>query len=135
MVGRQQSMAFGHDAVPVMIGVAGEGKVKAVLHPDQSLHRIDRGRVHPYLTVPIHGHETKGRIDSLVDNREVQPVSLGNRPPVVDSGASKGINTNSEFCAANRVHVDHARKISNVSIEVVVPVRRGGAKSFRKESF
>jgi len=73
----------------------------------------------------------KRKVGSTVSltNREVQPISLGNRPPVVDSCAAKGVHTHAEFSAANGVHVDHACEISNVSIEVVVPVGRGGAKS------
>ena len=113
----------------VVVRITGEGKVKAILHRDQTLHRVDRGWVHPNLAIPIHGHETKCRIDHLVDNREVEPVSLRNRPPVVDSGAAQGINTDAELRAANGVHVNHVREISDISIEVVVPVRRRSLKS------
>ena len=48
-VGRQQSRASGDDSVPVMVGVAGEGKVETILPPYLSLHRIGRGRIHAYL--------------------------------------------------------------------------------------
>ena len=129
VVGRQQPCALGDDPVPVVVGVAGEGDVEAVLHPDQSLHRIGRGWVHADLAVPIHGHETEGRIDRLVDNREVQPVALGDRPPVVDPGAAERIDPQADLRAANGVHVDHVAEIGDVGVEIVVPVRRGGAKS------
>ena len=112
MVGRQQSRASGDNPVPVMVGVAGEGDVKAILHADQSLHRIGRGWVHADLAVPIHRHETEGRIDGLVDDREVQPVALGNRPPVVDPGAAERIHPQADLRAANGVHVDHIGEIS-----------------------
>ena len=69
-------------------------------------------------------------IDGLVDDREVQSVALGNRPPVVDAGAAERINPHADLRAANGVHVEHVGEISNVSIEIVVPVRRGSAKSF-----
>ena len=112
-----------------MVGVAGEGDLESILQADQALHRIGRGRVHADLAVPIHRHETEGRIDGLVDDREVQPVALGDRPPVVDAGAAERIHAQADLRAANRVHVDHIAEIADVGIEIVVPVRRGGAKS------
>ena len=72
--------------------------------------------------------KSEGRIDGLVDDGEVQPVALGNRPPVVDPGAAERIHPQADLRAANGVHVDHIAEIANVGIEVVVPVRRGGAK-------
>ena len=112
-----------------MVGVAGEGDVEAILQADQPLHRIGRGWVHADLAVPIHRHETEGRIDGLVDDGEVQPVALGNRPPIVDPGAAERIDSQADLRAANGIHVDHVGEIADVSIEIVVPVRRGGAKS------
>ena len=74
-------------------------------------------------------HEAEGRIDGLVDDREVQPVALGDRLPVVDPGAAERIDAHADLRAANGVHVDHVGEIADVSVEVVVPVRRGGAQS------
>src|SRR3546814_10225104 len=37
VVVRRQQAGLGHDAVAVMIGVAGKSDVEAILHPDQSL--------------------------------------------------------------------------------------------------
>ena len=129
-MGGKQPAASGDNPVPVVVGVAGEGDIEAVLQADQPLHRIGRGWVHADLAVPIHGHEPEGRIDGIVDDREVQPVALGNRPPVVDPGAAERIDSQADLRAANGVHVDHIGEIGNVGIEIVVPVRRGGAKGF-----
>ena len=35
----------------------------------------------------------EGRVDGIVHDREVQPVALGNRPPVVDPGAAERIDS------------------------------------------
>ncbi len=126
VVGRQQSCAPGDDPVPVVVGVAGEGEVEAILQLDQSLHRIRRRRVHADLAVPIDRHEPEGRVDGLVDDGEVQPVAIGDRPPVVDTGAAEGIDAEVDPCAADGVHVDHIGQIGNVGIEVVMPMGRGG---------
>ena len=72
--------------------------------------------------------KSEGRIDGLVDDGEVQPVALGNRPPVVDPGAAERIYAQADLRAANGVHVDHIAEVANVGIKVVMPVRRGGAK-------
>ena len=48
----------------------------------------------------------------------------------MDPGAAKRIDSHADLRGANGVHVDHIGEIGNVSIEIVVPVRRGGAKSF-----
>ena len=38
--------------------------------------------------------------------------------------------------AANRIHIDHAGEIAHVSVEIIVPVRRGGAKRLlERDSF
>ena len=128
VIGRQQARAPGDNPVPVMVGIAGEGDLELILQADQPLHRIGRGWVHADLAVPIDCHETEGRIDGLVDDREVQPVALGNRPPVVDAGAAERIDPQADLRAANGLHVDHIAEISNVGVEVVVPVRCGGAQ-------
>ena len=128
MIGREKPRAPGNNPVPVVIGVAGEGEVKAVLHPYQSLHRIGRGRVHADLAIPIDRHETERRIDGLVDDREVQPVALGNRPPVVDAGATERIDPQADLCAANDLHVDYIAKVARVGVEVVVPMGCGRPK-------
>ena len=112
VIGRKQSRAPGDNPVPVMVGVAGKGDLEAILQVDQPLHRIGRGRVHADLAVPIDRHETEGRIDGLVDDREVQPVALGNRPPVVDPGAAERIDPQADLRAANGVHVDHIAEIA-----------------------
>ena len=43
--------------MPVVVSVAGKGKIKFILEADQSLHRIGRGRIHANLAVPIHRHD------------------------------------------------------------------------------
>ena len=53
MVGRHQTCAPGDDAVTVVVGIAGERDVEAVLESDQPLHRVRRGRVHADLAVPV----------------------------------------------------------------------------------
>jgi len=35
VIGREQTGAFGHDPMPVVVGVASERKIEPVLHPDQ----------------------------------------------------------------------------------------------------
>jgi hypothetical protein len=130
VIGGQQAPAPGDNPVPVVVGVAGKGDLEAILQADQPLHRIGRGWIHADLTVPIHSHKPEGRVDGLVHDREVQPVALGNRPPVVDPCAAERIDPQVDLRAANGVHVEHVGEIVNVRIEIVVPVGRGGAKSF-----
>ena len=48
----------------------------------------------------------------------------------MDPGAAQRIDSHADLRAANGIHVDHIGEIGDVSIEVVVPVRRGSAKSF-----
>ena len=61
-----------------------------------------------------------------------KPVALGDRSPVVDAGAAQGIDAHADLRAANGVHVDHIAQIVNISVEIVVPVRGGGAKGSLK---
>ena len=129
MIGWKQSRAPRDNPVPVMVRVAAEGNLEAILQADQRLHRIGRGWIHADLAVPVDRHETEGRVDGLVHDREVQPVALGNRRPVVHPGAAERIHPQADLRAANGIHVDHIGEIGNVGVEVVVPVRRGSVQS------
>ena len=130
MVGGQQSGAFGDNAVAVMIRVAGEGEVKLILHPDQSLHGISGGWVHPYLTIPIHGHKPEGGINHFVDYGEIQTISLGDSRPIMDAGTAQRINPQPELRMADEIHVNNAAKIGDVGTKVVATPRGRGAQSF-----
>ena len=52
MIGIHQAVRPGHDAVPVGIGVVGEGNVEFVAHADQPRHGIGRRAIHPDLCRP-----------------------------------------------------------------------------------
>ena len=54
MVGIHQPVRPRHDAMPVGVGVVGEGDVEFVAHADQPRHGIRRRAIHPDLSVPIH---------------------------------------------------------------------------------
>ena len=92
VVGVHQPAVGGDDAVPVGVGVvAGRDRirrraaVRPEAHPvDQRGHGVGRGAVHPDLAVPVQGHEPPGRVDQWVDHGQVEPVPLGDGPPVVD---------------------------------------------------
>jgi hypothetical protein len=114
VVGIQQSGVAGYDAVPIGVGIASEGDFEAILEADQALHRVGRGRIHPNLAVPIDRHEPEGRIDDFVHNRKIQTVTLGNRAPIVNFGATKRIHAHFYIRAANRIHVEHAAEIAYV---------------------
>ena len=53
VVRRQQAGAARDDAMAVVIGVAGEGDVEAILQADQALHGVRRRRIHADLAVPV----------------------------------------------------------------------------------
>ena len=128
MVRRQQSLALGDDAVPVVVGVAGEGQVEAVLHADQSLHRVDRRRIHPDAAVPIHRHEPEGLIHHVAHDRQIEAIAFRNGPPVVDAGPAEGVHAQAKARTADGVHVEDVPQIADVGVEIVVPVRRRGAQ-------
>ena len=71
VIGGQQSPAPGHDAVPVMIGVAGKSDIEFILQYDEGLHRVLRGRIHADPSVPVQRHETEGRIDNIIHQGEI----------------------------------------------------------------
>src|SRR5258706_265348 len=68
VIGGHQADARRDDAVAVVVGVAAEGDVIAVLERDQALHREARRRVHADLAVPVDGHEPEGGVDLLADD-------------------------------------------------------------------
>jgi len=79
--------------------------------------------------VPINRHEAEGWIDRLVDDREVQSYrsAIG---PSNGSGPPSGSTPRLILAPGMTSIIDHITEIARIWIEVVVTVRRGGAKSF-----
>src|SRR3546814_5125926 len=85
--------------------------VEAILHPDQSLHRMRRGRVHADPAVPVQGHEREPGIDLLADHVEIQRIALGDARPVVHAGAAERIDAHAPAGAADQVEVQHVAPV------------------------
>ncbi len=135
MIRRHQSHAARDDAVPVMIGVAGKCDVEPLLQPHESLHRVGGRGIHADAAVPVQSHEAERGIDFVTDDREVQPVALGDRRPVVHPGAPERIYAQSQTGAADGVHVDHVPEIAHVGVQIVMTMcRRGAQRRFEGDS-
>src|SRR6202040_154070 len=113
-----------------MIRVARPRDIKAILERDEALHRVRRGTVHPDLSVPIHRHKSKGRIDDVAHDRQRNPVPLGDQGPITYAGAAKGVDTEFEIGGADGLEVDDRREIPDVRLHVIVTMRRLGALCF-----
>ena len=100
--------------MPIVVGVAGESDLKAILNVYQALHRVRRGRVHANLSVPVERHEGEPGVHHLAHHLKIQFVVFGDRRPIMNAGTSQGIDAHTDFCIANRVHIDHGPKISHV---------------------
>ena len=111
------------DAVAVMVGVAGEGDVEAVLEGEQRLHRIRRGRVHADPPVPVARHEPERRIDRIVGDGEVEPVVLGDARPVMHAGAAQRVDAHAHAGAADDLQIQHRTQVRDVVAEEVMAVR------------
>ena len=125
MVRGQEAGAFRDDTVAVMVGVAGETDVEAIPQGDEPLHGVRRRRIHADLPVPIDAHEAEGGIDLAADDRQVEPIALGDRAPVVYAGAAERVDTEVQAAAADRLEVDHVGKVADVGVEKIVAMRGG----------
>ena len=88
----QQARAARDDPVAIGVGVVGERDVEAVLERDQPRHRVGRGAVHADLAVVVERHERERRVDSVVDDLEVEPVAARDRLPVRDARAAERVD-------------------------------------------
>ena len=129
VVGRHQAGRGRHDAVPVVVGVAGKGDVVLVLEPDQPPHGVRRGRIHADAAVPVERHEAEPRVDLFADHGEIDAVALGDARPVVHAGAAQRVDAHADAGGADRVEVDHVAEVGDVASEEVVFVHAGGAPS------
>ena len=105
------------------------GDIEAILQTDQPLHRVGRRRVHADAAVPIHRHEPERRIDDFADDRQVQAMTLGDVPPVMDTGPAQRIDAQTDARAADRLHVDDLGEIVHISGPIVIPVCGARAQS------
>ena len=112
----------GDDAVAIVIGVAGD--VETILDVEQALHRVRRRRVHADLSVPVEGHEAKGRIDRVAHHSQVDPVVLGDARPVVHAGAAERVDADSHLGIADDFEVDDVAEIADAGAEAGVAMGR-----------
>ena len=108
------------DAMPVGVRVIGEGDVEFVLQRDQPLHRIGRRTVHPDIAVPVHRHETECRIDGVVHDRCVNPVTLDQRLPILNSSAAERIDPDAHTRRADRFEIDDIGQIGNIRRDIIM---------------
>ena len=128
----EQPNTLRDDPVAIVIRVACPGDIETILERDQPRHRIRRGTVHPDLSVPIHRHESKGRIHDLAHDRQRNPVPFSNQRPIPHSRAAKWVDAETEIRGADGVEVDDRREIPDVLVHVIVPMRRLGALRSRE---
>jgi hypothetical protein len=112
--------------VPIGIRVIGEGNPIAVFEADESGHRIWTGAVHANDAVVVDGHERKGRINPRIDDCDLQSIGGIDRLPVIDGGAAKRVDRETEPSGANGVHVDHVAQIVDIGKDEIFLVSRIG---------
>ncbi len=120
MVRIHQPVRAGDDAVPVGVGIVGEGDIELVAHADQPRHRIGRRAVHPDLAVPIGCHEPERRVHGITNDGRGDAVSLDDGLPEMHSRAAQGIDPDLHPRSADRFHVDDVGKVGHVRTNVIV---------------
>jgi len=130
MIGIHQPGTASDDAVAIAVRVVSKCDVKAILQSDQIRHGVRRRAVHSNPAVPIHRHETEGRIHGVVDDLHVHAVPFLDRLPIRHARPAERIDTDLQPGVSNGVDVHDGREIVDVSSEIVVAMgRRGGTCS------
>ena len=96
----------------VGVRVVAEGEVEAILEGDQLGHRMRRRAIHADPAVPVERHEAEGGVHLVVDDLDVEPVSLRDRVPERDARPAQRIDADAQPGAADGVHVDHRDEIA-----------------------
>ena len=112
------------DAVPIGVGIVGEGDLVAILEPDEASHRVRAGAVHADLAVVVDGHEREGRIDLRIDDSNVQLVDGVDRLPVMHGRAAERVDGELEVGGADCLHVDDVAQVIDVRQDEIFLVRR-----------
>ena len=123
VIGVHQACGPRNDAVPIRIGIVGEGDPEAILQLDEARHCVRARRVHPDLAVVIHGHERERRIDRRIDDGDVDLVDRVDRLPVRLRRAAKRVHAEREAGGADRIHVHDVSQILDVRLHKVLLVR------------
>ena len=76
----EQPRAARHDAVAVVIGIAGQGEIEVVFQLDQARHGVGRGAIHADLAIPIDAHEAEGGVGVIVHDGQLEPIFSAIRP-------------------------------------------------------
>ena len=123
VVGVQQPLLAGDDPVAVGVRVVGERHVEPILERDQPRHRVRRGAVHPDLAVVVERHERERRVDAVVDDLEVEPVTVSDHLPVGKARAAQRIDPEPDPGARDLLDVDHRGQVPDVGGAEVVAAR------------
>ncbi len=107
------------------IGVIGKRDVEFPAQADQSLHRVGRRAIHPDLSIPIDGHESKGRVDGVVHHGRRDLVAIDDRRPVLDGSPTQRVDADSDAAYANLCHVDDVREVADIGRDVIVRMNAG----------
>ena len=107
----------------IVIGVAGEGDIVAVLEADQPPHRVSRRRIHANAAIPVQSHEAERRVHHLADRGQIELVALGDPGPVMNAGAAQRIRAHANAGDPNGIEIDHAAKIVDVGAHEVMLAR------------
>ena len=123
VVGVHQPCGGRDDAVPVRVGVVGEGDAVPILEADEPGHRVWARAVHANLAVVIHGHEREGRVDLRVHHVDIHAIGFVDRPPVMHRRAAERVHPQLEAGGADCVHVDDVPQVLDIGQDEVLSVR------------
>jgi hypothetical protein len=100
---------------------------------NQTRHGILGGRIHPDLTVPVDGHESKCRVYNAIDHLQIELITFSDCLPIGQTSATERIDSNVYFAIFDRFQVYYGGQIVYIRTEVVVVMGcRCSARSFRR---
>ena len=119
VVGVHEPAGAGDNAMAVRVGVGPEGEIVVVFEIDESGHGPGTAAVHADFSVPVDVHEAERGVPGGVDVGEVELIAFGDGGPVVEGGATEGIDGEFEAGVGDRVEVENVREVLDVGGEEI----------------
>jgi hypothetical protein len=106
--------------VAIGVCIIGPSHSEAIFKLDEAGHRVRTGAVHPDLAVVIDRHKPKCRIDTRIDDCQVESERISNPIPIMNSCSAERVDTQFQATRPYRIHVKNITEVIDVGRHEVI---------------
>jgi len=76
--------------------------------------------IHPNFAIAVDGHEPKGRVRIIIENFNVEPVPLGDRPPIAEARSAQRVGAKIQSGRPDDIHINDISQIADIGADIII---------------